>query len=137
MEVAGWLIYMEVDSRLMVGHWWRGDDHVPGVRGGAGIFREGGGGEREGSMMSAWHFVCQGIRMAGTGCLQASKEALELVERGVCSAFQTGWPSDLCWLFLLPVAAFSAWLTPAGPSRMRSLLSRIFLECCGLCLPLT
>lgn len=29
-----------------------------------------------------------------------------------------------------------AWLTSAGPSRVRSLLSRIFLECCGLCFPL-
>lgn len=47
VRAAGWLIYMDADSWLMIGHWWRADDHVPGVRGGAGIFREGGGGERE------------------------------------------------------------------------------------------
>lgn len=69
VEVAGWVIYTSVDHRLMVGWWWRGDDRVPGVQGGAGVFREGGGGDQERSIIAAWHFVCQEIRMAGYGSM--------------------------------------------------------------------
>lgn len=48
VEIAGWVIYMDVDTtRLMTGRWWKGGNHVPNVQGSARVFREGGRVEKE------------------------------------------------------------------------------------------
>lgn len=132
VEVARWLIYTDVDTTRLTIRRWKGMTvfqvlrQVPECSG-----REGEGQEWSAvqngsdSLRGRGHAVCWGTRggwiwrSAGPGYPRASRGALQLVERGLCSGLRT---KAGLWVFACGFSSSCSLLiclTPACPSRMR------------------